>query len=547
MRNLIPLLALLAFPATTTAQSRPTPATQVARAISGDGYVAHVRFLGDDALEGRAPATRGGDLAAKYIAAQFERLGLLPAGDSGSWYHRVPIITHDPSPTAAYGAGDAANTNPLRYREDYVGWSMRNEPRVSVTAPLIFAGYGTTASEWGWADFEGVDVRGKIIVVLVNDPGLVDSTIFRGKELTYYGRWTYKLEEAARQGAAGVLLVHTAESATYGWATVVGSWTGEQVRLERAATSLQVAGWLAEPTAARIFSAGGKDLASLSAQAARPGFRAVPLGVSMTVSVESRLGRSETMNVMARRPGSGTRRNEAVLVGGHYDHLGLGQAVNGDSIYNGVVDNASGSAGVIALAEAFVRSGVRTDRSLVFTAFGAEESGLLGSSAFVERPTFPLHDLAAVLNIDGLNLLGRTQDIGALGSDQSSLGRLFSTAAAAEGMRVDANPDAALRGYFFRSDHFPFVRAGVPSLSIEGGDEFLGRPATWGKEQSDAYNTSRYHQPDDEWMPEYTADGALQQLRVVARVMVAAANAPAQPTWNAQSEFRAAGAERIRR
>jgi Zn-dependent M28 family amino/carboxypeptidase len=547
MRKLILLLALFAVPLTTAAQTRPSPATQVARAISADGYVAHVRFLGDDALEGRAPATRGGDLAAKYIAAQFERLGLQPAGDNGSWYHRVPVITHTPTPTAAFGAGEAVNTTALRYREDYVAWSMRDTPAVSATAPLIFAGYGTTASEWGWADFEGVDVRGKIIVVLVNDPGLMDSTIFRGKELTYYGRWTYKLEEAARQGAAGVLLVHTTESATYGWATVVGSWTGEQVRLERPQASLMFAGWLTEATAAQIFRAGGKDLAALSAAAARRGFRAVPLGVSMNVSVASQIGRSETMNVMARRPGSGAHRNEAVLVGGHYDHLGLGQAVNGDSIYNGVVDNASGSAGVIALAEAFVRSGVRTDRSLVFTAFGAEESGLLGSSAFVERPTFPLRDLAAVMNIDGLNLLGRTRDIGALGSDQSSLGRMFSTAAAAEGMRVDGNPDAALRGYFFRSDHFPFVRAGVPSLSLEAGDEYLGRPAGWGKEQADAYNSARYHQPDDEWIPEYTADGAIQQLRVVARVMVAAANAPAQPTWNALSEFRAAGMERVRR
>jgi Zn-dependent M28 family amino/carboxypeptidase len=445
-----------------------------------------------------------------------------------------------------FGVDPTASRPPLRYREDYVAWSMRDAPTVGATAPLVFAGYGTTASEWGWADFEGVDVRGKIVVVLVNDPGLVDSTIFRGKELTYYGRWTYKLEEAARQGAIGVLLVHTPESATYGWATVAGSWTGEQVRLERPQTSLMFAGWLTEATAAQIVRAGGQDLAALSAAAARPGFRAVPLGVSMGVTVESRIGRTETMNVLARRPGSGARRHEAVLVGGHYDHLGLGQAVNGDSIYNGIVDNASGTAGVLALAEAFVRSGVRTDRSLVFAAFGAEESGLLGSSAFVERPSFPLRDLAAVMNIDGLNLLGRTRDLGALGSDQSSLGRVFATAAAAEGMRVDPNPDAALRGYFFRSDHFPFVRAGVPSLSIENGDEYLGRPDGWGKAQSDAYNESRYHQPDDEWMPEYTGDGAVQQLRVVARVMVAAANAPAQPTWNARSEFRAAGLERVR-
>ena len=282
----------------------------------------------------------------------------------------------------------------------------------------------------------------------------------------------------------------------------------------------------------------------MSARAGRSGFRAIPLNSSLSASVRSRIVRSETVNVMARRPGTGPHKAEAVLIGGHYDHLGFGPPVNGDSIYNGAVDNAAGVAGVLSLAEAFVRSDVRTDRSLLFMAFGAEESGLLGSGAYVERPTMSLHDLAAVINIDGLDLLGRTRDIGALGRDQSSLGPIFMAAARAEGMVVVDNPDAAARGYFFRSDHFPFVKAGVPSLSLEGGKDFVGRPAGWGKAQQDAYNDSRYHQPSDELIPEYGPEGAEQALRVVVRVAIAVANAASQPTWNAGSEFRSAGAAR---
>ena len=545
MRTLTSLLALaLLAPAAASAQGGDAAGAAIARAMSPTAYMAHIRYLSDDALEGRAPGTRGGDLAAKYIAAQFERLGLVPAGDSGTWYHRVPVITHDPTPTISYTAAGRAPAS-LTYKDDYAVWSMRNDTLVATTAPVVFVGYGITAPEEHWNDFAGVDVKGKIIVCLVNDPGLHDDHIFRGKELTYYGRWTYKIEEAARQGAAGVLIVHTDESATYGWATVIGSWTGEQVRLEKPATSLLVAGWITHAAAARLFAAAGKDLDSLSAQAGRAGFHAVPLDLAMTASVRSRIARSTTFNVIARRPGTGPHRNEAVIVGGHYDHLGFGPPVNGDSIYNGAVDNASGIAGVLTLAEATVRSGARTDRSLLFMAFGAEESGLLGSGAFVDRPTIPLRQIAAVVNMDGIVLLGRTRDIGALGIDQSTLGPVFTAAARAEGLRITVNPDAALKGFFFRSDHFPFVKAGIPSLSLEAGDDYVGRPAGWGKQQDDAYNADRYHQPSDEMLPSYNADGAMQELKVVARTLAAVADAPTQPRWNAASEFRAAGEARL--
>src|SRR6478736_2210153 len=402
IRLLLALTAVLGAVPAAAQQASPTARTRAA--LSGSVYMSHLRFLSSDLLEGRAPGTRGGTIAAEYIAAQFERLGLVPAGDSGSWYHRIPVITHDPAPTITVTSTPAV---PLAYKRDFVAWSMRDSAMVSVQAPIVFAGYGTTAPEERWGDFMGVDVKGKIVVVLVNDPGLQDSTIFKGKVLTYYGRWTYKIEEAARQGAAGILIIHTDESATYGWNTVVGSWTGEQVRLEKPATSLKFAGWITQSAAKQLFAAAGQDLDALTAAAARRGFRAVPLPTTLDVTVRSRVAHSETMNVIGRRPGTGPHKDEAVLVGGHYDHLGFGPPIDGDSIYNGALDNASGTAGILTLAEAFQRSGVRTDRSVLFVAFGAEESGLLGSSAYVEHPTIPLKRIAAVINIDGLVLLGQ--------------------------------------------------------------------------------------------------------------------------------------------
>jgi Zn-dependent M28 family amino/carboxypeptidase len=408
-------------------------------------------------------------------------------------------------------------------------------------------GYGIDAPESAWNDFAGADVKGTVIVALVNDPGLRDATLFRGSELTYYGRWTYKLEEAERQGAAAILLVHTTESATYPWSTVTGSWGKTQVRLARTATPLLLAGWLNEETAGRLFAAGGQDLAALSVQAARPGFRAVPLGVTIRAKVRSTLTRSETMNVVARLPGTGPRSSEAVLIGGHYDHLGIGMPVAGDSIYNGAQDNASGTAGVLALAEAFVAVGARPARSLLFMAFGAEESGLIGSEAYARRPTIPLRQLAAVMNVDVVNLYGRTRDIGALGSEHSSLGESFAAAARAEGLQLVEDRNVRTEGSFFRSDHFPFAKAGVPALSLASGLDFVDRPAGWGQAQREAYRSERYHRPQDELFPSYSVEGAVQQLRVVARLVLAAADAPQQPTWKPTSEFAEVGRARTAR
>ena len=545
LRYLVLLCLLSSLPLAAQSQTSSTrsAAAKVAGAVDQRVLRSHLEFLADDALEGRRPGTRGGELAAKYIAAQFERLGLQPAGDSGTYYQHVPIITLTPSPAVRIAAPTPGD---LAHRKDYVLWSMRNDSLVSLKGDLVFVGYGIVAPEYQWDDYRGLDVKNKIVVALVNDPGLRDSTIFRGPILTYYGRWTYKIEEAQRQGAAGILLIHTAESATYPWSTVQSSWTGPQVRIEEPPKSLLIAGWLSRDAAGRLFQLGGKELSALMDQAARHGFEAVPLGIQLDATVRSSIQRSATSNVLGKLPGRGPLASEAVLIGGHYDHFGIGAPVNGDSIYNGAEDNASGTAAVLTAAEAFARSGVRTGRSLVFVGFTAEESGLLGSQAMVARSAIPLSRIAAILNLDVMNLYGRTQDVAAVGLDQSNLNKTFGQAAAAEGLEVTESREALLHGAFFRSDHFPLARAGVPGLSVEAGQHYVGHSADYGKKKHEEYTEKRYHQPSDEVLPSFDYEGARQQLRVIVRTAVAVADASAQPAWNSGSEFRKAGEDRLK-
>ena len=547
---------VLSLPASASAQRRTdnTPAGRVTRALRADEVWGPLRFLSSDALEGRGTGARGGDLAAQYIASQFMALGLEPAGDSGTYFHRVPIVTLVPEGRRTI-AGPGAD-RPLRFRDDFVLWSERApaappagrpapEQVVGDTSELVFVGFGITAPEWQWDDYKGTDVRGKILVMLVNDPGLRNPDIFRGRILTYYGRWTYKLEEAARRGAAGVLLVHNDTMATYGWSSVTNSWTGDQVRLVAPPTSLALAGWIRQPVLAELLRAKGLDLDQLMSAAARRDFRPVATGINVAAQVRSTVRFSEAANVVGRWAGSDpVLKDEVVLLGGHYDHLGIGAPVGGDSIMNGAMDNASGTAGIIALADAFVRSGVRARRSLLFAAFTGEEKGLLGSAALAARPPVPLARIAAILNYDVANLYAPTRDVAALGGDQSSLGAVFAQAARAEGLRVTTDQQALIQGSFFRSDHFPFARAGVPGLSFEIGDDAIGHPQGWMAEQKAIYNRDRYHQPADEILPWYSADGELQQLRVLARTALMVGDAPAQPVWNAGSEFRGAGEAR---
>ena len=527
-------VSMLALVATTAVAQRPATLPVDTAAMD-----AHLRFLASDLLEGRAPATRGGRLAAAYVAAQFQTLGLEPAGANGTYFQPVALVGMTPQPAFSWGKpGNAPDT--LAYRDAFVAWAERPEADVSATGEVVFVGYGIRAPEWQWDDFKGADLRGKVLLMLVNDPGLVDTTIFLGKILTYYGRWTYKLEEAARQGAAGAVLIHTTESATYPWEVVRGSWSVEQFKLDQPQSpSLAFAAWVTESSARGALTKVGLNLDSLTRAAARRDFHPVPTGLTAAVRIHSALRRVESENVAARLPGAGGRSDprlasQAVLLTAHWDHKGIGPVVRGDSIYNGAEDNASGVAALLGAAKALTQL-PRPARAILFVATTAEESGLLGSEAYVQHPLVPLAQTAAVLNLDVTNVRGATRDIGALGMDRSTLGPVFETAARAESLKVGSQPD--VRGSFFRSDHFPFARAGVPALSIKPGIDFVGRPQGWGEEQENIYNQQRYHQPSDEYQPTFRYAGLAQEVRVTVRTARAIANDPTMPRWLPTSEF----------
>ena len=528
-RNTVLMLALAA---TTAVAQRPSTIPVDTTAMD-----AHLRFLASDLLEGRAPATRGGRLAAEYIAAQFQALGLEPAGANGTYFQPVALVGMTPQPVLSWGKA-ASVPDTLVYRDAFVAWAERPEADISATGDVVFVGYGIRAPEWQWDDFKGADVRGKVLLMLVNDPGLVDSTVFLGKILTYYGRWTYKLEEAARQGAAGAILIHTTASATYPWEVVRGSWSVEQFKLDQPQSpNLAFAGWVTESSAREAFTKVGLNLDSLTRAAARRDFHPVPTGLTAAVRIHSALRRVESENVAARLPGGGRDprlASQAVLLTAHWDHKGIGPAIGGDSIYNGAEDNASGVAALLGAAKALTEL-PRPARSILFVATTAEESGLLGSEAYVQHPLVPLAQTAAVLNLDVTNVRGATRDIGARGGDRSTLGPIFEAAAHAESLTVESEPD--VRGSFFRSDHFPFARAGVPALSIYAGDDFVGRAKGWGEEQENIYNEQRYHQPSDEYQPTFRYAGMAQEVRVTVQTARAIANQPTMPRWLPTSEF----------
>ena len=515
---------------------RPAAAPPSLPPVSSAAMDAHIRYLADDLLEGRAPGTRGGRVAAQYIAAQFEALELEPAGPDSSYFQPVTLVGLTPHPSLVWGPSGAAQS--LKYLDDFVAWAERPEPEIRGDGEVVFVGYGIRAPEWRWDDYKDADLRGKVVLMLVNDPGLQDSTVFNGRALTYYGRWTYKLEETARRGALGVLLIHTTESATYPWEVVRGSWSVEQFKLDRpAAQSLAYAGWVTAAAVQAALAPTGWNLDSLTRAAARRDFRPVATGLHAAVDIVSAVRRVRSENVVAKLTGSDpTLAKQVVLFTAHWDHKGIGPAIHGDSIYNGAEDNASGLAALLAAAQALTRVAPRPRRTLLFVATTAEESGLLGSEAYVERPLVPLERTAAVLNLDVANVRGATRDIDALGIDRSTLGAMFQAAATLESLTVVHEPD--VRGSFYRSDHFPFARAGVPALSIHPGRDFVGRPAGWGKEQDELYNRERYHQPSDEYRPSFTYAGLAQEVRVTVRLALAIANTAEPPRWLPSSEFR---------
>jgi Zn-dependent M28 family amino/carboxypeptidase len=508
--------------------------------VSASEIDAHLRYLSSDRLEGRAPATRGGRLATEYIAAQLRAAGVAP-GNGGSYLQKVPIdvVGSDPATLHATASGRATAT--LRYPDDVVVWAGSATEQSAARAELVFVGYGAAAPEFRWDDFKGVDVRGKVLLVLVNDPPAPagEPALFGGQAMTYYGRWTYKFEEAERRGAAGMLIVHTTERAGYPWHTVVGSWAKEQRMLPRDASlpaPLGFRGWITDSAATALLAQAGLDLGALRGRAARRDFRPVPTGITIDVGFRNRVEHLESENVVGVIRGTDPRlRDQAVALSAHWDHLGIGPAVAGDSIYNGAEDNASGVADLLAVAHTAMRRPA-PKRSLLFVFVTAEESGLLGSAAFAQHPPIPIGSIIANLNIDGGNVLGVTRDFRVLGDTKSTLGPLFAQLIAGRGWRVspDEHPE---RGAFYRSDHFSFARAGVPAVSIGAGNDFQGKPSGWGVQQGEDYTAHRYHQPSDEYRADFDLSGAVQLSTLVLDFATRLANSPTVPQWNRDAEF----------
>jgi Zn-dependent M28 family amino/carboxypeptidase len=520
-----------------------TPAEKAAaKAITPERLRAHIRFLADDLLEGRGPATRGDRLAQAYIATQLESMGMEPAGPEGSWFQSfdiVGVVSKNPDTTLFRKGSDSVE---LRYRDDFIANSGVHTPEARVeNAELVFVGYGIVAPEYGWDDFKGVDLKGKVVVVMNNDPEH-DPKLFAGTTRLYYGRWTYKYEQAARSGAAGAIIVHTTPSAGYGWQVVQTSWSGEQFGLPPGSEPLlQVKGWVTEDSARKIATLGGHDLDALRKSALSKEFKPVPLGVTWSVALQNQVSKKQTANVIGRLPGSDpVLSKEAVVVTAHHDHLGIreGAKPGADAIYNGAKDNASGVAALLSIAEA-MKALPRPKRSILFAAVAAEEQGLLGAQYFATHPTLPPGRMAANINIDGISIFGRTKDITMIGLGKSSLDTWVKGIASAQGrvVKEDQFPD---RGFFYRSDQFALARIGVPAAYFDDGVEVIGKPEGWGKAQQEKFEATDYHQPSDELRPDWDFSGAVEDTQLCFYLGAKVANDPKLPAWNPGDEFEAA-------
>ncbi|ALK95316.1 aminopeptidase [Massilia sp. WF1] len=506
---------------------------------------AHLAFLSSDAMEGRGTGQRGGELTVTYLETQAMAAGLLPARH-GSYRQSVRIAGVKAQPEESSVAVVAGGKPlPLAFAKDWVWAPGDAKPVHDMDAELVFVGYGISApEEGGWDDYKGLDVKGKVLVMLVNDPAPTDAEPkrFNGKGLTYYGRWTYKFEEAARRGAAGVILIHTDASASYGWSVVQNSWTAERFQLADADLGTGLQGWITDAGARALFAAAGQDLDKLRAGAEEKSFRPVALNARVQGQTRATVRTLEQFNVAGIVPGTDPKlKDEVVIYSAHWDHLGKqGDGGNGaDTIFNGAVDNASGSAGLLAMAQEAVRHPAR--RSQMFLWVAAEEQGLLGSAAYAARPLWPLDKTAAALNLDSLNFVGAVRDVGVQGSERSTLGALAAQTAKAMHMTVaPAHPD--LGGGYFRSDHFSFAKAGVPAFSISGGHDWVkDKEASEAKRK--AYGT-RYHQVSDEYDPNWDLSGMVQQAQYTLNLGRMVADAPAMPTWQPGDQFgkaRAAG------
>lgn len=507
-----------------------------AQDISGQRIRAHVKFLASDLLEGRGVGERGGELAAEYLAAQLALLGLKPAGDNGAYYQRVTLIGVDPQPSSTLSAIGKGQTLDFRWLEDFVGSAQQQNESSGIDAEAVFAGHGISAPEFGWDDYKGVDVRGKVVIVFTNEPPSDDPKFFGGKTLTYYGRWTYKHEEATRRGAAACLIVHTTPTAGYGWDVVKSSWGREdmQGKLDPGGQALAFAGWISKEAGERLFSLLGKSGEEMLKLADARGFEPMTLPVRFRGRFPSKVRTVEARNVAGISAGSDPRRKEeAVVFSAHYDHLGIGLPKNGDSIYNGAVDNATGCGMVLEMARAWQTLNPKPRRSAVFLFVTAEESGLLGSESYARRPFVPAGKTALNLNFDAFYPFGRTSDVVVSGAERTTVWPIVESVAQRFRLTIKADPRPE-QGSYYRSDHFSMARAGIPAFSIHMGTEFPGRS---GSQIFEEYNSRHYHQPSDEYQESWDFAGMEELAKFGVTIGLEVANSEKMPTWRKGDEF----------
>ena len=531
---LIVLFGILMFSCQTSTKIRNAE-------ISGESLRSHVEILASDDFQGRKPFTEGETKTVNYLVDQFKSYGLAP-GNGDSYTQEVPLVELTATPSDVMTIEGNGQKIELSVMDEFVAYTEQVVEETSIDASeLVFAGYGVVAPEYNWNDYEGLDVKGKTVIVLVNDPGFAsgDSTFFKGETMTYYGRWTYKYEEAARQGAAGCLIVHETVPAGYGWSVVRNSWSGASLYLDQPAGSSQpnVLGWITREAAIKIFEATEVDMKNYAAKSRSTDFRPVELGLNASVTVRNEIKRDQSQNVIAKLTGSESP-DEYVIYSAHWDHLGIGQEIDGDSIYNGAHDNASGTATMLGIAEAMSKMD-QPKRSVIFIAVTAEEQGLLGSKHYAQNPIYPPAQSVANINMDGITAWGPMKDLTVVGYGQSELEDIAAEIAEKQGRYIIPDPDPG-KGYFFRSDHFQFAKVGIPALYASGSYEHMTKGVDHIKSLNLVYLNTQYHRPQDEYDPgHWTFDGMVLDGTLLMEVGLKIANSDIWPKWKEGSEFKA--------
>jgi Zn-dependent M28 family amino/carboxypeptidase len=517
--------------------------------IKSENLLQHIRVLASDEFEGRAPGTKGEELTVNYLIDQFKKLGLKPGNPDGSYIQNVPLVGFKATPKAYFAT--RKKKLDLKFPDEYVAVSRRFVPEVKVeNSDMVFVGYGVVAPEYGWDDYKDVDVKGKTIVMLVNDPPVpdpndpskLDEKMFKGKAMTYYGRWTYKYEIATDKGAAAAIIVHETGPAGYPYKVVAQSWGRENFDIQKPDKNMgrvAVESWITSDTAKELFKMGGQDFDALKASAVSKDFKPVSLNAQASFDVRNALREIKSKNVLAKLEGSDPKmKNEYVIYTAHWDHLGKDETRKGDQIFNGAIDNASGTAGLLEIAEAFTKLKTPPRRSVLFLSVTAEEKGLLGSKYYAENPLYPLSTTVADINMDGLNQWGRTKDIVLIGLGNSTLDDVVKDAAHSQQrvVKPDAEPE---KGFFYRSDHFEFAKQGVPALDPDSGIDYIGKPPEYSKQKRDEYTEKDYHNVTDEIKPDWDLSGAVEDLQLLFQVGHRLANDPKYPEWNPGTEFKA--------